>query len=333
MTAAATTLGENLPKGVSAGVDAQKASADTNIGNWVLDLIKQFDPLKRLFDWFEQHWPGAHPPSVQLPGLPGAGAMQTAYRPGQGGGGSDLSGNTLLQYVKDTFTASMGEEAGRVAAAIALTEGGLNGARGDNGQSAGVFQFYGGGGQLNNFAAYLNTSLEEAANIATQRPDLAVQYALRGYLGAAIQAGLDAGLSGPELATYAQRYGQVSVSPERAGQSYNSLFGAGGSLPETTVDLSGGISGQASAIKTLLPLQLDLNNAQTVGAQVAAAQAAAQAGLGQIMQGGAVAAGTLGTAQQAAGAQGQQFATVLDALYNSVANGKTSLDTLHLQLI
>lgn len=221
--------------------------------------------------------------TTSLGGVPDRGAIGgDALSLTRGGGAGNLQGDTLLRYVFDRFSSALGEEAGRAAASVALTEGGLHGAVGDTGTSFGVFQFHE-GGQLDAFAAWLNTSLEDAANVATNRPDLAVQFALEKYLGQTLQAGLAAGLSGPDLATYLQRYGQVSVSPERAGQSYTALFGAGGTIPQTTVDLSGGTSGLQ---RTSLPAQRnwspDLAEAQTAATR---AQAAAQAGLNQIMSG------------------------------------------------
>jgi GNAT superfamily N-acetyltransferase len=64
-------------------------------------------------------------------------------------------------------------------------------------------------------------------------PNEAVKWAIGtpdkpGYLGLAIRAGIDKGLSGADLATYAQQHGQVSVSPERAGQNWTALFGPNG---------------------------------------------------------------------------------------------------------
>jgi murein DD-endopeptidase MepM/ murein hydrolase activator NlpD len=122
--------------------------------------------------------------------------------------------------------AGLDSEGAMVAMAIAQTEGGLRGAVGDYGRSFGPFQFYA-GGQLNSFARDLGVSPAEAAQIATSQPDLAVQWALQpgGYLGDTIRAGQRQGLRGADLATYAQRHAQVSVSPDRAGTNYSILWG------------------------------------------------------------------------------------------------------------
>src|SRR5262245_1958108 len=132
-------------------------------------------------------------------------------------------------------------EGAMVAAAIAQTEGGLTGAVGDRGQSFGPFQFHT-GGQLRNFARDMGVSLAEAGQLARTRPDVAVQWALRpgGYLGDSIRTGQRQGLHGAQLATYAQHYGQVSVSPERAGTNFNALWANGQGDVPTTVDLSNG---------------------------------------------------------------------------------------------
>src|SRR5262245_26592741 len=128
----------------------------------------------------------------------------------------------------------LGPEGQKAVQSVLLTEGGLDNARGDQGQSIGPLQFYGGpeGGQLNSLANYLRLSLKDTAAWVEAHPNDAVAWAIGtpdapGYLGAAIQRGQQRGLSGADLATYAQRTGQVSVSPERAGQNYDAVFGSG----------------------------------------------------------------------------------------------------------
>ena len=128
----------------------------------------------------------------------------------------------------------LGDQGQKALQAILVTEGGMNNARGDQGKSAGPLQFYE-GGQLANLAKTLGTGLEQAKTWVEQNPGAAVAWAIGtpdkpGYLGGAIQRGLQQGLSGADLATYAQRTGQVSVSPERAGQNYAALFGGAGEL-------------------------------------------------------------------------------------------------------
>jgi hypothetical protein len=150
----------------------------------------------------------------------------------------------LNDVVTQALQSGLDVEGAMVAAAIAKTEGGLGGAVGDRGSSFGPFQFYT-GGQLPNFARAMGVSLAEAGQLARTRPDVAVQWALQpgGYLGEAIRAGQQQGLHGAKLATYAQQHGQVSVSPERAGQNFDALWGdQAGKFSATTVDLSNGTS-------------------------------------------------------------------------------------------
>jgi hypothetical protein len=132
---------------------------------------------------------------------------------------------TLQQVGQIAYQLGLGEEGAKVAMAIAQTEGGLGGAVGDQsiGGSYGPFQFYT-NGQLPAYAKALGVSTQEAGQIAIQYPEHAANWALSNYLGMAIQAGIDKGLTGAQLATYAQTYGQGSENPERAGANYNTLF-------------------------------------------------------------------------------------------------------------
>jgi zeta toxin len=128
----------------------------------------------------------------------------------------------------------MGEQGQKALQAVLVTEGGMNNARGDNGQSAGPLQFFE-GGQLATYARAMGMGLNQAKQYVEEHPLEAIQWAIGtatqpGYLGRAIAQGMAQGLTGPALATYAQEHGQVSVSPERAGQNWNALFGAGQSL-------------------------------------------------------------------------------------------------------
>ncbi|MCR4341035.1 MAG: hypothetical protein NUW01_14230 [Gemmatimonadaceae bacterium] len=150
---------------------------------------------------------------------------------GQGqraGTGGDTG--SMLDQIGQIGRGILGEEGAKVTQAIIVTEGGLGGAVGDlkGGGSYGPLQFYW-QGQLGNFAHDLGMSLQQAAQYAQQHPLEAVKWALNGYLGNAIRDGMAKGLTGSALATYAQQHGQVSVSPERAGQNYDALFGGGGS--------------------------------------------------------------------------------------------------------
>lgn len=114
----------------------------------------------------------------------------------------------------------------------------MTGQRGDNGQSAGPLQFYE-GGQLANFARDHGLSLSAAKDFVEKNPQAAIDWAIGtpdhpGYLGGAILAGQQKGLTGADLATYTQQHGQVSVSPERAGANYNAMFGPNGHAPDLT---------------------------------------------------------------------------------------------------
>ena len=138
---------------------------------------------------------------------------------------------TLMDIYQIARKAGLDDEGARAAQAIALTEGALSGQVGDSGQSFGPFQFYT-GGQLPNFAAALGSSVDHAAQVAQTNPTMAAEWALTGYLGNAIKQGQAAGLAGSQLATYAQTNGQVSESPERAGQNYTQLFQGGNAMAD-----------------------------------------------------------------------------------------------------
>jgi hypothetical protein len=133
----------------------------------------------------------------------------------------------MLQYIHDSaIKAGLGEDGARAAMAIAATEGGMTGAVGDNGQSFGPYQFYV-GGQLANFAREHGMSMQEAGQYIQTHPQEAVDWALNGYLGNAIKQGKEKGYVGPDLATYGQQYGQVSITPYVAGNYYKRMFGDG----------------------------------------------------------------------------------------------------------
>ena len=164
--------------------------------------------------------------------LSGAVAPTTAAISG-GGPNSNSAGDRAQQILGSAAsTASwLGEEGQKALQAVLITEGGLNNARGDGGASAGPLQFFE-GGQLANFARAASLTLEQAKSYVEAHPFEAIQWAIGsatqpGYLGIAIAQGIAQGMTGATLATYAQEKGQVSVSPERAGQNWNALFGSG----------------------------------------------------------------------------------------------------------
>jgi hypothetical protein len=132
----------------------------------------------------------------------------------------------MLEAARIALASGLGIEGAKVAQAILVTEGGMTGAVGDQGQSFGPLQFYK-YGQLPNYANAMGVPLDQAGQYAIRNPESAITWALQTYLGDAIKRGMAEGLSGSDLATYVQRYGQVSVNPEMAGQNYAALFGSG----------------------------------------------------------------------------------------------------------
>jgi hypothetical protein len=132
----------------------------------------------------------------------------------------------LAQIAEAAQKQGFDDDAVRAILAVAVTEGGMTVKLGDAGQSHGAFQFHA-GGQLPAFARAAGIPPEEAAAMLQQQPLAGVDWALQNYLGSAVRRGQEMGLVGPDLATYAQRHGQVSVSPETAGANYNALFGEG----------------------------------------------------------------------------------------------------------
>lgn len=126
--------------------------------------------------------------------------------------------------------AMFGDEGERQLNTTFDVEGGWNGEVGDRDLSPvgsyGPLQFYGGGGQLNNFAAAKGIGdLMEAGRYVLANPLEAVRWALNNYYGNALREGLDQRLTGEELAEYIQRHGQRSRNPERARDTYRRLYG------------------------------------------------------------------------------------------------------------
>ncbi len=135
--------------------------------------------------------------------------------------------------------AGLNDDGVRVLLAIIKTEGGLGGAVGDQGNSYGPLQFHR-KGQLPNYAKARGMSVDAAAEKARTDPVDAVKWAVSAYLGDTIRAGQRQGLKGAELATYAQRTGQRSVSPERAGQNYSASQTGGTQMPTPTTPTTPG---------------------------------------------------------------------------------------------
>lgn len=167
---------------------------------------------------------------------------QSAYRPsaqaapsgtpqamptGQTAGGSNPEKQAIAY--QEARASGLDDEGARILIAVTETEGGLEGAIGDQGQSRGGYQFYE-GGQMPGFRAWVRQQgIQGDPNDLVHDIRLTTRYAATGYLRRAIEAGRAEGLSGPDLATYVQRHGQVSENPERTGANYARLFG--GSAP------------------------------------------------------------------------------------------------------
>lgn len=142
---------------------------------------------------------------------------------------------------QEAIKAGLGVEGAKAVQAVLATEDAFTPGRvGDleGGGSYGPLQFYA-QGMLPAFAQSLGVTVEAAKAVAEQHPEVALAYAVRGYLGDAIRTGLAKGLTGSALATWAQSTGQRSEEPERAGATYTALFSAdptpiGLDRPDTT---------------------------------------------------------------------------------------------------
>lgn len=179
---------------------------------------------------------GVSQAAAGAPAQAAGGGAQSATQTTAGlSGGGDLAGQIGEKGQQILSGAAgiaswLGDQGQKALQAVLVTEGGLAGARGDEGKSAGPLQFFE-GGQLANFARQMGQTLEQAKQYVEEHPLEAIRWAIGtaqnpGYLGAAIAEGIAKGLTGADLATYAQRHGQVSVSPERAGQNYDAMFGS-----------------------------------------------------------------------------------------------------------
>lgn len=127
--------------------------------------------------------------------------------------------NQVGQYAKKY---GLDDEGAKVLQAVAGFENSLTGEVGDNGQSFGIYQFHM-RGELPGFAKWAGVSVEDAKKLASD-PDIATRYAAETYLGQALADGRKAGLSGSQLATYVQRYGQRSDNPEKTGAIFSAQY-------------------------------------------------------------------------------------------------------------
>lgn len=171
--------------------------------------------------------------------------------------GMTAPAGALGQQITGLAAQKYGPAAAQVIGAVLATEGGLGGAVGDTDISAvgshGPFQFYGPGGQLDNYARARGLSLEAAGRQARSNPMDAAEWALDTYLGTALQAGVQAGESGEALlrrVLQVQNSGALD-SPTHLASYLNALQGAGpdmAAVPQATRGpVPTGIPGQRGA--------------------------------------------------------------------------------------
>lgn len=184
------------------------------------EIIALIDKLKSIMpEWLIPHSPT--PFQIGLEGIAGAAkGMDDAF----GSMGNGLAG---IQKIAALATSIGGADFGRAAAAISAQEtgGGRYLVQQGGTGAVGPFQFDP-GGELRNFARDLHVSVAEAARVAITEPTKAAAWALHGYLGVALRAGISQGLSGADLAVYAGRVGQrPKEGTEGAyGEWYRRLF-------------------------------------------------------------------------------------------------------------
>ncbi len=191
--------------------------------------------------WKPKPTPSGTPAAMPTaPGLVDA-TITTGPRPGQTLQPGESVGSVTLaggshpekqsQVYQHAIANGLDDEGARILVAITETEGGLTGAVGDTHLNArgsrGPFQFYE-GGQMPGFRSWLQQQgIQGDPDVLVNDVGLATRYAATTYLGRAIAAGRQQGLTGAELATYVQRHGQVSEHPERTGANYQRLYGPG----------------------------------------------------------------------------------------------------------
>ncbi len=235
-------------------------------------LWRERVPIRETLGGVPPAYPAAPALEERVPfSAPGGRPPQTTQQNIQGGAQLSMIeqiGNLARQL-------GLGEEGARAVMAIALTEGGMTGAIGDvaGGGSYGPFQLYA-QGQLPNYAASKGISVAEAIRLIQQNPLDSVRWALSGYLGNALKEGMAKGYKGPDLATYGQRYGQVSITPEKAGTNYQQLWGytpwAGqraGRLPGIPRGYSPGTYEAAPGLAERIPLGRTFATTPTGGTQ------------------------------------------------------------------
>lgn len=240
-TESATTGGQGILAKFTAAVDGVKSVVDTTLQGvksawettWgaiqraaespqqamqvLIDLVNKLKSI--IPEWLIPHSPT--PFQIGLEGImKAAKGMDSAF--GSMGGGMGMIG-----AIGQLASSIGGTDFGKAAAAISALEtmGGKHLHEIGGTGAVGPFQFDP-GGELQNFARDMHVSMAEAARIAMAEPMKAAAWALHGYLGTALRAGIGQGLSGADLAAYAQRYGQRSKNPDAVREWYERLFGA-----------------------------------------------------------------------------------------------------------
>lgn len=257
----------------------QPASSGPTTASWALPSLESLgvttknpgytqDASRRESDTLAPAADSAGSPPVNVDGIPPEGlpsasssppALPASGTPSAMPTGQPSNGSNPEQQAaayQEARASGLDDEGARVLVAVTETEGGLTGAIGDQGQSRGGYQFHE-GGQMPGFRAWLTKQgIQGDPNTLVNDIRLTTRYAATGYLRQAIEAGRAQGLHGADLATYVQRHGQVSESPERTGANYARLFGgapaltAGVSSPAESPPLSpptGGSSGPSAA--------------------------------------------------------------------------------------
>lgn len=336
MLVEATTLGGNLPKGMGLGLDAGKPAVEKNIGDWILDVVKKFDPLYKLFQWFEEHWPGQKVPKAGAT----TGMIPTNFNPGGSGLpagviGMELGGtrdemihNAALQFGLDeeTFWRQLRQESGN---SLDINMTSPAGARGPG-------QFMPGTG--NEAAGMIGVSPEQFwASAELQIQGAAAEMAsylkqFGSWANALIAYNAGPGAVGGPLYDETRDYLAKILpngEPQGGGATRTMAFHAGGA--SSGMDLV--------SMRATLPVQADLiagteqlAQAQQVAAQADAAAADARARLTQIMTGGTAATSSLAGAQQAGATWAQRMAEQQAALNATLAQqvppGRAAADAM-----
>jgi hypothetical protein len=264
-TDTAMTGGQGVLARFTAAVDGVKTVVDTTLGSiksvwettWTaiqraaespkaaMDvLIELVNKLKSIMpEWLIPHSPT--PFQVGLEGIMKAAKGMDGAFGGMGGG------LEMIQQIGAMASQIGGLDFGRAAAAIAASEtgGGTHLIQQGGGGGVGPFQFDP-GGELQNFARDLHVSMAEAARIAVAEPAKAAAWALHGYLGTALRAGIENGLSGAALADFGSRYGQRPAGEnwKMAGEWFRRLFpglAEGGIVTRPTLAMIGEAGAEA----------------------------------------------------------------------------------------